>query len=773
MTLQLSSLIHQIRSANTTEEENHIISTELANIRTYIRECDPDMRPRLISKLIYLNMLDQNTSCGQMECLNLMADDRFSYKRIGYLGANLLLDETADVTVLLTHSIQKDLQSQHRFVVSLALSVLSNIGSTELCRSLAGDVGKVLEIDDPFLRKRAAMAAIRIIKKIPDFSETFEPSVSILISDPAHSVKLAGVGLLIAILKSQPNLISVEKRSSYASTFSSCLRALSTSRSVSEVSDPFLQVRILEALSLLKCPSDDLDNVLALLLSTVDLKRTNGRSILLQAVQTIVSTGKQASIRTLGLTQLGRLLSFKESNVIYSALNVFSKVLYANRDLQRSGDSLTINQANEDLLALQRYKSLIIKCLNNPDISIRRRALDVISALINRDNVEQLVPEVLKYMQLADADFRMELIGRVFTALQEFSPSDQWNFDAIVQILSESGGYVKSDIISSVCNVVASSKIMQSYAVQRLQEELAEKSSVQPLVQVAAWILGEYATDDAGTTETLRKILELPQTAPDTKGYILTALAKISAREDANSPGRSESLEILAENAKSNNLDLQQRAGEYSALLSAGDLAIIAPSVLAPIPSDESEQKNVQVHHQENNDLIGDLLEISEPKKESVSLIDMLTEKPVEKPKVVVKQGMGVEVLNRDGVEVYMVAVKKVDPVSRNVAATLCTRVVNMGRERVERLNMRFDVSGSMVRVLYNPKDPNAQPEMVKEIAPGETKQIYSYWMIPGQNVQPNGQISVLANFFVEYSVNLNSVRESGLVPFEVFNLSK
>ena len=599
MATQLSNLIHQIRAAASIEEENHIISTELANIRTYIRECDPDMRPRLIAKLIYLNMLEQNTSFGQLECLNLMSDDRFSYKRIGYLGAGLLIDETADVTVLLTHTIQKDLQSKHRFVVSLALSILSNIGSPELCRSLAGDVGKVLDIDDPFLRKRAAMAAIRIIKKVPEFSETFEPHVSKLVSDPAHSVKLCGIGLLIEILKTQPNLISQEKRLSYTSNFSNCLRVLATVRSVDEVSDPFLQVRFLEALSLLQCPSEELENVLTLILSTVDMKRSDGRAVLLQAVQTIVSSGNQmlsgwrkSSIRTLGLTQIGRLLSFKESNVIYSALNVFSKVLYANREIQKYTDN-GVDQ-DEDLLALHRYKALIVKCLNNPDISIRRRALDVISALINRDNVEELVPEILKYLQLADNDFRMELIGRIFAALQEFSPSDQWNFDAIIQILKESGGYVKSDIISSVCNVVSNSRTMQDYAVKQLQSALTENSTVQPLVQVAAWILGEFGTDDPETEETFRHILDLPQTTSETKGYIITALAKLASRAENDSETKKDALSILNNNSTSNNLDIQQRSGEYLVLLGSNDLSEIAPSVLAPVPPPEGSKQNTQ-----------------------------------------------------------------------------------------------------------------------------------------------------------------------------------
>lgn len=80
---------------------------------------------------------------------------------MGYLGLMILLDERHEVLMLVTNSIKMDMNSKNPYIAGLALAALGNICSAEMARDLAPDIERILEGGPPYLRKKAALCAIR------------------------------------------------------------------------------------------------------------------------------------------------------------------------------------------------------------------------------------------------------------------------------------------------------------------------------------------------------------------------------------------------------------------------------------------------------------------------------------------------------------------------------------------------------------------------------------------------------------------------------------
>ena len=160
----------------------------LKSIRSAFKDKDQAFyRHRNVAKLMFMHMLGYPTHFGQMECVKLIATNGFPEKRIGYLGLMILLDERQEVTMLVTNSIKNDLSHKNQFIVGLALCSLGNICSAEMARDVAPEVTHLLTSTNSYIRKKAALCSIRIIKKVPELAEGFVSAASNLLSDRHHS----------------------------------------------------------------------------------------------------------------------------------------------------------------------------------------------------------------------------------------------------------------------------------------------------------------------------------------------------------------------------------------------------------------------------------------------------------------------------------------------------------------------------------------------------------------------------------------------------------
>uniref|UniRef100_A0A8D3BJU6 AP-1 complex subunit gamma n=1 Tax=Scophthalmus maximus TaxID=52904 RepID=A0A8D3BJU6_SCOMX len=563
--IRLRELIRTIRTARTQAEEREMIQKECAAIRSSFREEDNTYRCRNVAKLLYMHMLGYPAHFGQLECLKLIASQKFTDKRIGYLGAMLLLDERQDVHLLMTNCIKNDLNHSTQYVQGLALCTLGCMGSSEMCRDLAGEVEKLLKTSNSYLRKKAALCAVHVIRKVPELMEMFLPATKNLLSEKNHGkckwfirIEFAGsqemcFSCVIAdfvLFPLVPQLVRILKNL--------IMSGYSPEHDVSGISDPFLQVRILRLLRILGKSDDDsseaMNDILAQVATNTETSKNVGNAILYETVLTIMDIKSESGLRVLAINILGRFLLNNDKNIRYVALTSLLKTVQTDHN------------------AVQRHRSTIVDCLKDLDVSIKRRAMELSFALVNGNNIRGMMKELLYFLDSCDPEFKADCASGVFLAAEKYA--NTWN-DWHLCSSSQAGSYVRDDSVPNLIQLITNSVEMHAYTVQRLYKALLDDISQQPLVQVASWCTGEYGdllvsgqceeeepiqvTEDE-VLDVLEGLLVSNLSTPVTRGYSLTAIMKLSTRFS----GVNRIKKVVSVYGSSIDVELQQRAVEYN-----------------------------------------------------------------------------------------------------------------------------------------------------------------------------------------------------------------
>ena len=147
-----------------------------------------------------------------MACLELIASPKFTDKRIGYLAAMLLLDERQEVQMLMTNCLKQDMNSTTQFIVGLALCTLGSIASVDMARDLAPEVEKLVKSSNAYIRKKAALCAFKIIRKVPELMEMFLPVTRTILSEKNHGVLITGIVLITEMAERSPDTLAHFKK---------------------------------------------------------------------------------------------------------------------------------------------------------------------------------------------------------------------------------------------------------------------------------------------------------------------------------------------------------------------------------------------------------------------------------------------------------------------------------------------------------------------------------------------------------------------------------
>uniref|UniRef100_A0A671KWD7 AP-1 complex subunit gamma-1-like n=1 Tax=Sinocyclocheilus anshuiensis TaxID=1608454 RepID=A0A671KWD7_9TELE len=446
------------------------------------------------------------------------------------------------------------------YVQSLALCTLACMGSAEMCRDLAPEIERLLRASNSYIKKKATLCAVHIIRKVPELAELFTPSARTLLSEKNHGVLHGAVVLITELCKRNPDTLDQFRKA--VPELVQIMKGLVTSsyspeHNVAGISDPFLQVRILRLLRILghnnDTASDAMNDLLAQVATNTDSSKTAGSAVLYETVLTIMDINSESGLRVAG--------------------NINCKFIFTTLT--------TIVQTDHN--AVQRHRGTIVDCLKDQDTSVKRRALELSLALVSAVNIRSMMKELLIFLSFCPPELRSQTASGIFNAAERYSPSKRWHIDTILHVLTTAGGDVRDETVPNLIQLITTASELHCYTVHKLYRALVKDIAQQSLVQVACWCIGEYGdlllkgeceeieplqvTED-DVLDALETVLQSHMSSPATRGFALTATMKLSTRIIDN-VDRIRS--IVSIYGSCIDLELQQRAVEYNALFKKYD----------------------------------------------------------------------------------------------------------------------------------------------------------------------------------------------------------
>jgi AP-3 complex subunit delta len=366
----LAAVVRNLRSAPAGTEEE-AMDKYIAETKSEVNNADPRVKITAIQKATYFHMLGYSSQYADFRVVEMMASAVFLYKRVAYLAACLTFTEATDVIPLMTASLKRDLSSGNQFEVGLALYCISSICTSDMAQDVVADVVNLLSHPRSYVRKKATLSLYRIFLSYPEslrltygkLKEKLEDNNERSDTDPA--VRGAVVCVLCELARRNPaNFLGL------AVPFYSLLSSVHSNWTLIKIVKVFGYFAPLEPRL-----GKKLVEPIANLINTTSAKSVQYECLL--AVANGMS--RVSSLTALTVEKVRTFVEDSDPNLKFLGLEALAL--------------LATSSENRKLLADQR--EVVLSCLDDPDSTIRLKALRVLQDLTTRKTVVSHINHML------------------------------------------------------------------------------------------------------------------------------------------------------------------------------------------------------------------------------------------------------------------------------------------------------------------------------------------------------------------------------------------
>ncbi|KAG4301092.1 hypothetical protein PCK1_002791 [Pneumocystis canis] len=486
----LTDFIQGLRE-NSNQEKKYI-QRAILECRHEVNSQDLKIKTMAVLKLTYLTMFGYDLSWASFNVIEVMSSTIFSQKRVGYLASCFLFHQETDVLMLCINLIKKDLMSSNYASIGVTINALSEILTPELSRYLLYDLSVMMNHSNPYIRKRVVLVMYKIFLQYPDALKSIFPKLREKLEDIDQSVIYATVNVICEL--------SMKNARNYLSLAPILYNLLKTS------SNNWILIKLIKIfLSMVPLESRLIKKLTPIL--TALIQNVSAMSLRYECINIIVTgnflKNDSDSLTILFMSKLRSFFENKDRNLKYAGLLILSKVMVICPIL------------------MPTFEDIIFECLEDDDISIQLRALDLIGCLVNKENLQEIVKFLMTQLLLPHVLLSKNHRNYIVKKILLISSKDSyinildfdWYISVLINLVKISKVNVSEMLGIEMRNVSVRVKVARSYAVNRLSKLLYDSDLIDSvydsesntgILSYVAWIVGEYS----GLLDSYHEVLE-------------------------------------------------------------------------------------------------------------------------------------------------------------------------------------------------------------------------------------------------------------------------
>jgi AP-2 complex subunit alpha len=360
--------------------------------------------------------------------------------------------------------------------------------------------------------KKASLCLLRLFRTNPECIDVEEwlPRLGKLLEDRDIGVILSVMSLALGMAAHQP-----EATQPLVPYVISILTRLVVNRTASysymyyQTPSPWLQVKCLRFLRYYECPAghqrvllgEVLQHVLTMTENSDSVNKNNiDHAILVEAVSLVASYGTDCDshLRLSALTLLGRFISQREANIRYLGLDIMNALV------KREGPD-----------AVKSHKTTIVEALREADVSVRKRALELLFSLSDAENAHEIVSELVTNLATADSIMKEDMVVKIAILTEKYANGNyDWYLDTmlkvgmhfsvcnqtlltiyLVQVIFIAGDFVAEAVWHRIVLIVTNHPDTHEHAAQKLLESVQSKYCHDTALVLASYLLGEIGVN--------------------------------------------------------------------------------------------------------------------------------------------------------------------------------------------------------------------------------------------------------------------------------------